>query len=141
MEQNIPQESTIFDDLKPVPEYYSQRAIYGFSFFCGALFGSILMAVNQNRTPDKKGVQEVIAFGILYTVFQIVAAQYTPPRAGSSFNMLLGIVAGTILNRFFWNKYIGQDVVYTKRSIVAPIIIAMVLIVLLVLAVLTVQAV
>ncbi len=53
------------------PEYYSERAIYMFSAFFSVIFGSVLLALNCRQTDEKKGVWEVIAFGVVYTGLQL----------------------------------------------------------------------
>ncbi len=113
---------SIFDDDKPLPLYYAEQSIFLFSIFFGALFGSILMAMNLNRNEGKKGKMEVIVFGILFTVLQYKALQYLPK--GSYVNILFGLLSGLILKAYFWKTYIGS-VPYTKRSIVAPLIIGL----------------
>ena len=126
MENQIqnPTTDSIFDEMKPLPVYYSENAILGFSFFCSTLFGAILMAMNASKTPSKKGVWPSIIFGLLFTAAQLTVSLYFSVKGSGP--ILFGIVGGSILKKFFWEKYIGEKVPYTKRSIVNPVIIAIV---------------
>jgi len=114
--------TSIFDDLKPLPVYYSDRAIYTLAFLFSALFGSVLMAMNLKNTESKKGVWQVLLFGFLFTGGQIWLATVLP-KSSSGSGIAMNIVGAAILRYAFWNKYIGKDVPYTKRSVVVPSII------------------
>ena len=122
------EEVSIFDEFQPLPEYYSDRALYVFSVLCGTLFGSILMAMNLSRTPTKKGIWQVIVFGVLFTAMQFTVLDYLPNNNSSSGALVFGILGGGILKWFFWNKYIGANTRYSRRSVLVPAIIAVVLI-------------
>ncbi len=65
------EETSIFDDLTPLPKYYSVKAIYAFSFLFSTIFGAVLMAINIKNTESKKGIPQVLLFGFLYTGLEI----------------------------------------------------------------------
>ncbi len=122
------EEISIFDDLKPLPTYYSDRAIYGFSILLGVLFGAILSAMNFNRTESKKGVWQVITFGILYTNIQLCIESMLPQNS-TPITFAINFAGAYVLTYFFQRKYIGKDVPYTKRSVLVPTIIAIAIVV------------
>lgn len=104
------------------PEYYTTRLIRVFSVLFSVLFGSIMMAMNLSRTPGKKGVMEVIIFGVIYTTTLIIIGSYLPNNSGG-LGIILNLAGGYMLEYFFWNKYIGAETLYKKRSFVVPLII------------------
>ena len=116
-------DTNIFDNLKPLPVYYSEKAIYGFSVLMGILFGSILMAMNLNNTPAKKGVWQVLAFGVSYTALELlVLSRFS--NAYTSLTIAFNIAGALVLNRLLLEKFIGKGIEYTNRSILIPAIIA-----------------
>lgn len=106
-----------------VPRYYSEKAVYVFSILGGALFGSILMAINLKNSPTRKGVSPVLLFGVAFTVVQVIIMNFVPDRASSSLNIAFGIGAGLSIRQFFWRKYIGLNAIYNKRSVLVPTLI------------------
>ena len=113
------------------PEYYTTRLIRVFSVLFSVLFGSIMMAMNLSRTAGKKGVVEVIIFGVIYTTTLIIIGSYLPNNRGG-LGIILNLAGGYMLEYFFWNKYIGADTIHKKRSFVIPLIIGLVITVVLI---------
>lgn len=126
--------ATNVDETTSVPRYYSEKAVYAFSVLGGALFGSILMAINLKSSPTKKGVSAVLLFGVAYTVVQIIIMNFVPDRASSTLNIVFGLGAGLCIRQFFWQKYIGTTAVYDKRSVLVPALILIVLVLLVLLS-------
>lgn len=113
-----------------LPEYYSENAIFGFSVFCSVLFGSILLAINLNKTESKQGVIPVIGYGLLYTIVTSILLQGLGQNA--ILLLLINGAGGFTLNRFFWQRYIGKGTPYKVRSIKWPLIVTLVITVLLI---------
>ena len=107
------------------PGFYSQMAIYLFSIAFCVLFGAIMMAMNISKTEAKKGSFEVLLFGILFTVTQVMIISAIQLNAGIS--LVFNFIGGQILNAYFWSKYIGRDTKYKARSYVGALIIGIVL--------------
>ena len=128
------EETSIFDELKPLPVYYSTKAIYAFTILVGVLFGSIMMAINCNNTPSKKGVWQIIVFGVLFTAAQFYALSLIGKSANSG-AIVFNFIGAAVLKQYFWDKYIG-NVPYSKKPVWIPVIIAVVLVALVVLAML-----
>ena len=129
-----PDEISIFDNVKPLPVYYSEKAIYGFSFLFGAMFGSVMLAMNIARSPQRKGIWQVLLFGFFFTVMQGSVSSIFP-NMGSVPSIIFNIGAAQIIKAYFWPMYIGRGVNYTKRSIWPPAIIGIAIILLVVLAI------
>jgi hypothetical protein len=107
------------------PEYYSERAIYMFSAFFSVIFGSVLLALNCRHTDEKKGVWEVIAFGVVYTGLQLWLLSMIPRNTGLTLVFSMG--GALIMNHFFWKKYIGKDTKYRTKPIWKPLIIGLII--------------
>ncbi len=112
-------------DDPSAPEYYSERAIYTFSIFFSVLFGSILMAMNINRTEKKNSSWTSVLFGLVYTGLQMWGLSYVPRTTGLTVGVSIG--GALLLNHFFFKKYIGKDTKYSARPIWTPLIIALVI--------------
>lgn len=110
---------------KDAPEFYSEKAIYLFSIIFSIIFGSVLMAINLRKTKSKKGVFEVLGFGILFFIIQVYILSMFPRN--TIFTLMFSMAGALILNYFFWKKYIGQDTKYRAKPIWIPLIIGIVL--------------
>jgi hypothetical protein len=114
------------------PVFYSERAIYLFSIFFNVLFGTILSAINFSKTEQKKGIFEVIAFGIGYTALMLAVLMQFPRN---TILIIVFNVAGAMILQLFWNKYIGKGVQYHARPIWVPLIIGLILVVFMLLSI------
>jgi hypothetical protein len=82
------------------------------------------MAMNLSRTPEKKGVAEVIIFGLVFT-FAIIGITSAIPVPG--IGLILNFAGAYMIEMFFWNKYIGADTAYRKRPFWIPLLIGITL--------------
>lgn len=105
--------------------FYSKRAIKGFTFFCGAFFGSILMAINIWKTKNQLGVLLVLLFGIGLTVVEIGIAENA--HLGTSSNIFFAFLNTAMIEFLFWNIYIGKNALYRARTYWTPLTIAIIL--------------
>jgi hypothetical protein len=115
------------------PQLYSRKAIYLFTFFFGALFGSIMLAINSRKVNNSKGVLLALAFGIPVTILQIIAAEYIKASA-SSYGFFWGLVSAFIMDYVLWPRVIGTATFYRTKPIWVPLIIGLVFLALLVTA-------
>jgi drug/metabolite transporter superfamily protein YnfA len=102
------------------PQFYSPRAIWGFSVFFTVIFGAVLLSSNLT---DKKAKWIVIGFGILYTTVVIVIMNLLPqPNTG----LTIGLNGGgaLILTSIFWGKYVGKETKFRTKQIWKPLIIS-----------------
>jgi len=112
------------------PELYSYQAIYGFTFFFSTIFGGILLSMNLKRMGKEKDIPTVMAISIGYLVVSAVILNLIPSNRGLSFLTNLG--GSYLLSRYVWNKYIGKDIVYSKRKIWIPLFIGLVILALII---------
>lgn len=123
-ESEATKSSTAWDKNKVTdmnaPEFYTQRAIWGFSVFFSVICGAILLASN---TDDKKAKWTVISFGILFTIAAIFLLDFLSRNTG----LTLAVNGGGsyLLTSLFWNKYLGRDTQYRTKAIWKPLIICL----------------
>ncbi|HEV7232277.1 MAG TPA: hypothetical protein VGO45_13160 [Bacteroidia bacterium] len=103
------------------PAFYSQRAIRIFSIFFSVLFGAALLASNLHSLKSKKGMWEVIGFGLVFTGLQIWILSMLP--RSTAFTVGTCLAGVMLMNYLFWNKYIGADTQYRAKPIWKPLII------------------
>jgi hypothetical protein len=110
------------------PLMYSRQALRVFTVLCGALFGSIMMAINISKTKHHSKAIWVVVFGIVFTAVQIFVVSKMPnPNSGSSGAILGGLIAAFLLDYFFWKPFIGYATFYRARPIWIPLIVALVI--------------
>ena len=107
------------------PIYYSEKAIFWFTLFFSVLFGAILLAINLRKTETKKGIWQVIAFGIIYTGLQYYLLSIVSD--GNGLTIVFCTVGALIMDYLFWNKYIGKDKKYRTKQIWKPLIIGIII--------------
>ena len=107
------------------PTLYSDKVIYVFSVLFTVLFGGILFAINLKEIGNKKGIAPSVIFSLLYTVLSIYILDLI--NASSGIGLIFSGIGALILNKIFWNKYIGKDIAYHKKSFVKPLIIALII--------------
>jgi hypothetical protein len=103
------------------PLLYSRLVIYTFSFFLGALFGSIMMAMNLGKLGKRKDALYAILFGVGFTAVQIYLSATANSGPGGSYGILGGIIAAVCLDFFFWKFHIGYETFYRARPFGVPL--------------------
>ena len=106
-----------------LPTLYSDRVIYIFSILFSVFFGGILFARNLKEVDKKNGIYPVIIFSVLYTALSIYILNLI--NTGTPGTFVLGAIGALVINNVFWNKYIGKDIKYHKKSYKKPLIIAL----------------
>lgn len=102
------------------PQFYSPRAIWGFSVFFTVIFGAVLLSSNLT---EKKAKGLVMGFGILYTALAIIIMNLLPqPNTG----LAIGLNGGGafILTKLFWDKYVGRETKFRAKAIWKPLVIS-----------------
>jgi hypothetical protein len=123
--------SNITDDLN-APELHSKRVIMVFSGLFSAIFGAVLLMYNMKQTDNKKGQNQVLVFGILYTIATLTIITLLDIRGNIA--LIFNIAGGGILTEYFWNKFIGKEFKHRKRSWIKPAIISVIITIPLILA-------
>ncbi|MGB8704817.1 MAG: hypothetical protein WCD31_07295 [Gillisia sp.] len=100
------------NEEQPLPELYSKYVIIGFSVFFSTIFGAVLLMSNLKRVNEPKGRKAVLFFGIGYMLLSGVIVSLLM----NNIAIILNVVGAAILNEYFWNKYIGKETDFEKRS-------------------------
>jgi hypothetical protein len=112
----------VVDDTD-APQYYSVRAIYGFSIFFTVLAGALLLRSNLKRAGEGKGAVITLVYGIVYTLIVIIVMNLIPDnKRSSSLTYLLNAAGAIVLDKVLWKKYLG-DIKYRARPFWIPLII------------------
>ncbi|AVR46002.1 hypothetical protein C7S20_12465 [Christiangramia fulva] len=115
-------EKIVAEDL---PKLYSKRVIYAFSIIFSTLFGTILLMSNLKQTGNKKGWYEVLIFGVIFTAGVVFTAASF--NIETNIGLPLNLLGALILNEYFWNRYIGKETKFEKKSWHKPAIISLVI--------------
>lgn len=103
-------------------QYYSKRAIIGFSVFFGTIVGAVLMAINVKE--NKQHITLTVVFGLLYAAL----IYYVGTLIGrSSLTILLNALGGLFITEALWPKFIGKQVHYKAKEIWLPLVICIIL--------------
>ena len=127
----IKKDPNIVDDPNQ-PELHSKRVILMFSIIFSTIFGAVLLMYNMKETKNSKGRIQVLIFGVLYTAISI--AIITRLNIILNLALIFNFVGAGVLTGYFWNKFIGKEFKFRKRSWIKPAIISVVIASLLVLA-------
>lgn len=95
------------------PVLYSKRVILLFSAIFSTIFGAVLLIANMKQTNNQKGKNQVLIFGILYTIACLLIINMFD--TASNLTIIFNLVGAAILNEIFWNKFIGKDFKYNKK--------------------------
>lgn len=103
------------------PQLYSKRVITTFSLIFSTIFGAAILMSNLKKRGENKGRIQVLIFsliytaGIIFTVNSLSSSKYTIP---------LNILGAILLNEYFWNRYLGKNIKFEKKSWIKPAIIS-----------------
>ena len=114
------------------PELYSKKVIMVFCGIFSTIFGAVLLMYNMKQTNNQKARNQVLIFGILYTIITLVIVNLIE-RAGNLV-VIINIAGGGILTEYFWNRFIGKELRHRKRSWIKPAIISVLITIPLILA-------
>ncbi|MFV8225501.1 hypothetical protein [Christiangramia aquimixticola] len=103
------------------PRLYSKRVIITFSALFSTIFGAVILMSNLKNLNERKGMFQVLVFGIIFTVGQMITVS---SLQSNKFSLILNISGAIILNEYFWNRYIGKDKEYLKKNWVKPALIS-----------------
>lgn len=109
----------------PVPQLHSKRVITVFSGLFSTIFGAVLLMYNMKQTNNPKGRIHVLLFGIIWTVGSILTINYL--ELPGNLTIIFNLLGAGILNEYFWNRFIGKELKFRKRSWVKPAIISVVI--------------
>ncbi len=123
--------NNITDDPN-APELHSKIVIRVFSGLLSTIFGAVLLMYNMKQTDNQTGKIQVLFFGISYTILTLVIANSL--NTVGNIALIFNIAGGVILTEYFWDKFIGKEFQYRKRSWIKPAIISVLITIPLILA-------
>lgn len=107
---------------KELPELYSKTLILMFAILFSTIFAAALLMVNLRSLGKNKPTLLVGLFAFLFVIATAVAMQAF--ALSPSLTIVANVIGAAILNEFFWNKYIGSDFSFKKKSWVKPTLIS-----------------
>ncbi|MEW2920414.1 hypothetical protein AB1A65_03025 [Muricauda sp. ANG21] len=112
-------------DDPDAPELHSKKVILVFSAIFSTIFGAVLLMYNMKQTNNGKGRIQVLIFGILYTILIMIIVNTL--KTSFNISIILNLIGASVLNEYFWNKFIGKEFLYRKRSWIKPAIISVII--------------
>lgn len=108
-----------------LPELYSKTLILIFAILFSTIFAAALLIVNLRSLGKLKEGLWVLLFAFGYLVLTGVVMQAF--SLSPSMTIVANVIGAAILNEFFWNKFIGSDFPYQKKSWIKPTLISIAL--------------
>ncbi|MFD1095567.1 hypothetical protein [Salegentibacter chungangensis] len=105
------------------PRLYSKRVIYTFSVLFSTIFGTVILMSNLKETGNLKARNTVLFFGISYTLITLLLPQFITMT--TSLTIVANVLGAGILNEYFWNKYLGNEIEFEKKSWKKPAMISL----------------
>tara|TARA_B100000953_G_scaffold30717_1_gene24695 strand:- start:242 stop:685 length:444 start_codon:yes stop_codon:yes gene_type:complete len=120
-----------------IPALYSKRVIFMFCLLFSTIFGAVILMSNLNSIKENKGKWQVLLFALLYTA----GHAYTVFNFSTTYiGLMLNLGGALFLTEYFWNRYIGMEREFIRKSWTKPAIVsALITVPLIVAAVLTTQ--
>ena len=112
--EKIESNKSPFEELE-VPLLYSKNAILGFTIFFSTIFGAVLLMQNLKEMNKPKVRNQVLIFGILYTICSTILLNYLPKSFFTT--LILNIIGYTVLSEYFWNTHLGKNLVHKNKQI------------------------
>lgn len=108
------------DDL---PALYSKTLILIFAMLFSTIFAAALLMYNLNRIGQKKAMWWVLIFAVSFLILTGVVIQVFKLDPGMT--LIANVIGAAVLNEFFWNRFIGRDTEFEKKSWIKPILISL----------------
>jgi hypothetical protein len=105
-----------------LPKLYSKTVILVFSIFFSTIFAAALLFSNLKSLGKKSAAWWVLLFavGYLFATAIIMAVFNLSP----TLSVIANVIGAAILNEYFWNKYIGSETEFEKKSWTRPVAIS-----------------
>ncbi|HVA97598.1 MAG TPA: hypothetical protein VNG53_01785 [Bacteroidia bacterium] len=130
---NITDENAVVVD--PQIQLFSEWTVFGFSIF-SLLLGVILFSYNLNKIGKSNKIVFPILFASTYVIILGTILNQLQLKIQSHqdmvfliFPFICSFFGAIVMKEFFWKRYIGKSVAYTKKSNIVPILIGLAVIV------------
>ena len=114
------------------PALYTRKVIYVFTVLFSVVFGSIMLAINVSKTPNRSKAILVVLAGLAYTIVLVAIAQKL--HLGQGFTIITSVMGAYLMEMLFWDRYIGNSTLYRAKPYWLPLTIALVIVALILLA-------
>lgn len=105
-----------------LPELYSKNLILIFAILFSTIFAAALLIVNLRKLGKSKAALWVALFTLAYMVATALVIQGF--SLSPSLTFVANVIGAAILNEYFWNKFIGREFEFRKRSWIKPTLIS-----------------
>ncbi len=105
-----------------LPELYSKTLILMFAILFSTIFAAALLIVNLRSLGKNKPALLVGLFAFTFVIATAVVMQVF--SLSPTLSIVANVIGAAILNEFFWNKYIGSDFAFEKKSWIKPTLIS-----------------
>lgn len=124
--EEINKNESKYTDDPNAPELYPSWSIYVMAGLFTPFFAGIMMAMNFKRVGNRRQIPIVLGFSLLFTVLvgffvDIASSKFNTP---SSLTYLLNLIGAGFLGEYFWNRKLGKNIQYRKRSTFIPFALA-----------------
>lgn len=104
------------------PHLYSKSLILIFSLLFSPIFAAVLLMLNLKTIGKNRERYYVLLFavGYLFATAAVLQIFNLPPNL----TFIANVIGAAILNEYFWNKYIGRETEYVKKSWMKPALIS-----------------
>ena len=112
------EETTVAEKEQELPKLYSKGLILIFAILFSPIFAAALLVSNFRSLGKRTAAGWVLLFAVVYLLATgLVMQTYS---LSPSLTIIANVVGAAILNEFFWNKYIGSETSYEKKSWLKP---------------------
>ena len=112
-----------------LPILYSKKAIQGFTIFFTTIFGAVLLMHNLKEMNKLKARNQVLIFGILFTILSAILLNYLPKMF--FITLLFNLIGYAVLIEFFWKNHLEKELEFTKKEVWKPLTISITIVLLL----------
>lgn len=116
------EENTTDAEEQNLPQLYSKTLILIFSIFFSPIFAAVLLFSNLKSLGKKSAAWWVLLFAIGYLLATAVVMSLF--NLSPSLSLIANVIGAAILNEYFWNKYIGSETEFQKKSWIRPVAIS-----------------
>lgn len=106
-----------------LPALYSKTLILIVAILFSTIFAAALLMYNLNRIGQKKAMWWVLIFAVSFLILTGVVIQVFKLDPGMT--LIANVIGAAVLNEFFWNRFIGRDTEFEKKSWIKPILISL----------------
>lgn len=116
-------ESGSSNQEESLPALYSKTLILVFAVLFSTILAAVLLIMNLRRLGKKKEGMWILLFAIAYMM--ATAALIAALNIDAGYSLIANVIGAAILNEYFWNKYIDNDLDFKKKSWMQPMLIAL----------------